>query len=112
MENLNEKKGRLGKELLIALKNAVNGLIDARAEELIEEHQEDYSMGYDKDFVDVGVGPVCVRCEEIFDEERAWGDAEEEIINDIERNDNDACFYLFEDDDFRNSLVAFLRGTE
>lgn len=70
-----------------ALDAAIEEQIEAEIERLQEKYPEEYSLGHDRDFVDVGVGSVCVRDDEIWDEDRLYQDAkdniEEEFFNNV-----------------------------
>lgn len=102
-------------ELLQALKDAFNKLVEARKEKLLEEDLElenegTYFQYWDTDSVDFGVGRVCVRKEIIQDEDKAFDDAKEEIISELVNNEEDAPYYLFENNEFTIALGKFLKG--
>lgn len=61
-----------------ALDAAIEEQIEAEIDRLKEKYPEEYSLGHDRDFVDVGVGSVCVRDDEIWDEDRLYQDAKED----------------------------------
>jgi hypothetical protein len=46
------------------------------------ECEPEYFLGYDSDFVDIGVGMACVRREEILDEDALDEDAKQATIDD------------------------------
>ena len=83
-----------------ALDAAIEEQIEAEIERLQEKYPEEYSLGHDRDFVDVGVGSVCVRDDEIWDEDRLYQDAkdniEEEFFNNVAEcgiNTKSAAFF-------------------
>lgn len=61
-----------------ALDAAIEEQIEAEIDRLKEKYPEEYSLGHDRDFVDVGVGSVCVRDDEIWDDDRLYQDAKED----------------------------------
>lgn len=102
-------------ELLQALKDAFNKVVDKRKEELLEEDLEfdnkgKYFQHWDIDSVDAGVGRLIVRKEAIQDEDQAFEDAKEEIIEEIVNEDLNTIEDLFEDNKFTIALGAFLKG--
>lgn len=72
-----------------ALDAAIEEQIEAEIERLQEKYPEEYSLGHDRDFVDVGVGSVCVRDDEIWDDDRLYQDAKENIAEDFFQNVNE-----------------------
>ena len=101
-------------DLLEALKKAFLAMAEERKEKLLENDLElgvdgDYYEGHDKDFVDVGVGSVCVRDDILQDEDKAFEDAKEEIIEGLVNND-DEVYFLFENNEFTIALGKFLKG--
>jgi len=83
-----------------ALDAAIEEQIEAEIERLQEKYPEEYSLGHDRDFVDVGVGNVCVRDDEIWDDDRLYQDAkdniEEEFFNNVAEcgiNTKSAAFF-------------------
>lgn len=101
-------------DLLEALKKAFNAMVEERKEKLLEDdlqegHEGKYFECYDEDDVDVGVGSVCVRKETIQDEDKAFEDAKEEIIEGLVNND-DEVYFLFENNEFTIALGKFLKG--
>lgn len=102
-------------DLLEALKEAFNAMVEERKEKLLENDLElgidgVYYEGHDKDFVDVGVGSVCVRDDILQDEDQAFEDAKEDIISELVNNEEDAPYYLFENNKFTIALGKFLKG--
>ena len=98
-------------ELLKALKDSFDKIAQERSKYLLEkdldlENQGTYFLYYDTDDVDIGVGRAIVRREVIQDEDRAIGDAKEEILTEIEEGEND----IFDDDKLRALIVKFLKG--
>lgn len=98
------------KNLIENLKKAFNQLVNERQDYLLEKNEEDYFKGYDKDYIDNGVGMQCIRCDAILDEEKALDDAKEQIIEEIEGNYYETIEDLFSKEEFVNSLVEFLKG--
>ena len=83
-----------------ALDAAIEEQIEAEIERLQEKYPEEYSLGHDRDVVDVGVGSVCVRDDEIWDDDRLYQDAkdniEEEFFNNVAEcgiNTKSAAFF-------------------
>lgn len=102
-------------ELLQALKDAFRKVVEDRQEKLLEEDLEldnegTYFQHWDTDSVDVGVGSVVVRKEVIQDEDKAFDDAKEKIIEELVNGDIDTMIELFEDNKFTIALGAFLKG--
>lgn len=102
-------------DLIEALKKAFNAMVEERKEKLLEDdlqegHEGKYFECYDEDDVDVGVGRVVVRSEIIQDEDQAFEDAKEEIISELVNNEEDAPYYLFENNEFTIALGKFLKG--
>lgn len=90
------------KQFKKALDAAIEEQIEAEIDRLKEKYPEEYSLGHDRDFVDVGVGGcgVCVRDDEIWDEDRLYQDAkdniEEEFFNNVAEcgiNTKSAAFF-------------------
>lgn len=101
--------------LIEALKKAFNAMVEERKEKLLEDdlqegHEGKYFECYDEDDVDVGVGRVVVRSEILQDEDKAFEDAKEEIISELVNNEEDAPYYLFENNEFTIALGKFLKG--
>lgn len=101
-------------DLLEALKKAFLARAEEVKEKLLEDDLEEGTEGryfecYDTDSVDVGVGSVCVRKETIQDEDKAFEDAKEEIIEDLVNN-GDEVYFLFENNEFTIALGKFLKG--
>lgn len=66
-------------KLTAALDAAIEEQIAAEMERLQEECPEEYSLGHDRDFVNVGVGNVCVRDDELWDDDRLRDDARDNV---------------------------------
>lgn len=101
-------------DLLEALKKAFLERAEEVKEKLLEDDLENGTEGiyfecYDTDYIDVGVGSVCVRKETIQDEDKAFEDAKEEIIEDLVNN-GDEVYFLFENNEFTIALGKFLKG--
>lgn len=77
------------KQFKKALDAAIEEQIEDEIDRLKEKHPEEYSLGHDRDFVDVGVGNVCVRDDEIWDDDRLYQDAKENIAEDFFQNVNE-----------------------
>lgn len=102
-------------DLLEALKKAFNAMVSERAEKLLEDDLDRgidgvYFQGHDCDYVDVGVAYIPVRDDIIQDEDQAFEDAKEEIISELVNNEEDAPYYLFENNEFTIALGKFLKG--
>lgn len=102
-------------DLLEALKKAFLAMAEECKERLLEDDLEEGNEGkyfecYDTDYVDVGVGSVCVRKETIQDEDKAFEDAKENVIEALVNNDFDAVEGLFENNEFTIALGKFLKG--
>ena len=74
------------KQFKQALDATIEEQINAEMERLQDKYPEEYSLGHDRDFVDVGVGSVCVRDDEIWDEDRLYTDAKENVGEDFFNN--------------------------
>lgn len=67
------------------LKTELNNFISAIADKLIENNPEDYEKGYvDYGYYHNGVGMACYGKEMEYDEDKAFEDAKEKIIEDIQ----------------------------
>lgn len=99
-------------DLLQALKEAFNELVDIRKDELIEKHPEDYICGTsDCGYYHNGVGfASCGATENEYDEDKAYEDAKEEMVFELVNNEGDAVYYLFENNEFTIALGKFLKG--
>ena len=102
-------------EFLSALKKAVYKLIGERQQKLLDDDLAEGRFGkyfqyYDTDAVDVGTGKLTVRKETIQDEEKAWGDAKEEIITELVNDEEDAVYYLWQNNEFTVQLGKYLKG--
>lgn len=102
-------------DLLEALKKAFLAMAEECKERLLEDDLEEGTEGkyfecYDTDYVDVGVCSVCVRKEIIQDEDKAFEDAKENVIEALVNNDFDAVEGLFENNEFTIALGKFLKG--
>ena len=102
-------KKEIEQKLLQALKSKFLKMLENKKAELIEHNEDEYFIKYDTDSVDVGVGSVTVRREAIYDEDRAFEDAKEIIIDELINNE-EAVYDLFEDVDFTEALEKFLKG--
>lgn len=102
-------------DLLEALKKAFNAMVEERTENLLEDDLNNgeggkYFIKYDFDAVDIGGGHQIVRKDTIQDEDQAFEDAKEEIISELVNNEEDAPYYLFENNEFTIALGKFLKG--
>lgn len=99
-------------DLLQALKEAFNELVDIRKDELIEKHPEDYICGTsDCGYYHNGVGfASCGATEKEYDENKATDDAKEEMIAELVNNSYDAVNDLFCNNEFTIALGKFLKG--
>lgn len=102
-------------EFLRAFNDAFKTLVDKRQEKLLEEDLEygrggKYFQYWDTDSVDVGVGSVVVRKEAIQDEEMAWNDAKDEIIEEFVSGDFETIEEIFYNENFSHALGNYLKG--
>lgn len=76
------------KEFKNTLDEAIEEQIENEIERLQEKYPEEYSLGHDRDYVDVGVGGcgVCVRDDEIWDDDRLREDAVEIVTDEFFQN--------------------------
>ena len=97
-------------DLLEALKKAFLAMANERADKLIEKSPEDYICGTsDCGYYHNGVGfASCGATENEYDEDKAFEDAKEEIISELVNNEEDAPYYLFENNEFTIALGKFL----
>lgn len=105
---MNEEKIKL----IEALKKAFNDMCEERAQSLILKNPEEYMCGTsDCGYFHNGVGfSSCGETENEYDKAKALEDAKEEIISDLVSNENDAVYYLFENNEFTEALGKFLKG--
>lgn len=99
-------------DLLQALKNKFNKMVEAKKNILLEQRPEDYATGrkIDCGYFNNGVGfAPCGAEEEEMDEDKALEDAKELIIEELVNNDLDAVEDLFCDNKFTIALGAFLK---
>lgn len=107
---LNDKE-IIEKEFMAELKNAFWEVVEDRKQSLLDNDEDDvYFLGYDRDYEDVGVGKVCVRCDKIQDEDQAFDDAKDQIIEELVNGEEEATIKLLENVKFSTALNAFLRG--
>ena len=102
-------------EFLSALKKAFYELVKERQQKLLDDDLAEGRFGkyfqyYDTDAVDVGTGKLTVRKETIQDEEKAWKDAKEEIISELVNDEEDAVYYLWQNNEFTVQLGKYLKG--
>lgn len=91
------------------LKEVFEEAIEYEKERLLDKNEEDYFQGYDEDYVDVGVGSVCVRKEAIYDEEALEDDAKENVIDELIEQDvgfENICM----NEKFLKALAELLKG--
>ena len=92
------------------LKECLQDKIQEIADNLIENNPEAYDLGKDTDYVDVGIGSVCVRSDTIYDEDAAYKDAREKFAESVENYDSEEYLLeLLENDTFRNTLANMIR---
>ena len=101
-------------EFLSALKKAFYNLVGERQQSLLDEDLDfgkegTYFQHYDTDSVDVGVGSVTVRKETIQDEDAAWEDAKQQIVEELVNND-EVVYNLFDNNEFTIALGKYLKG--
>lgn len=98
-------------DLLEALKEAFEEMVSERADKLIENNPEDYVCGTsDCGYENFGCGYVKLNEQYEYDEDQAYEDAKEEIISELVNNEEDAPYYLFENNKFTIALGKFLKG--
>lgn len=99
------------KEFVYEFKQAFYELVEDRKQSLLDNDEDNvYFLGYDLDYEDVGVGKVCVRCDKIQDEDQAFDDAKDQIIEELVNGEEEATIKLLENVKFSTALNAFLRG--
>lgn len=91
-------------------KQAINNMISARANRLLTEDLAEcengrYFQGYDTDDVDVGVGRVIVRQDTLQNEELAFKDAKEEILEELKAGDFSEVYELFDDEEVQREFI-------
>lgn len=101
-------------KFLTELKNAFNKIVEDRQQKLLEDDLDEGKEGKyyeyeDRDYVHNGVGYECCRCDVIQDEASAWDDAEDEILEEL-KNNEDAVYDLFDNKEFNQALITYLRG--
>ena len=92
------------------LKNTLYKMIKNRADILLEKDLNEeaagkYYVGTDTDTVDIGVGRVTVREDILQDEEKAFYDAKEQILNEFKKGDFQEVFDLFDDENFCRAFI-------
>lgn len=92
------------------LKQAINNWIRARADRLLVEDLPEgengrYFQGYDSDDVDIGVGRVIVRQDTLQDEELAFKDAKNEILEELKAGDFSEVYDLFDDEQVQREFI-------
>lgn len=100
-------------DLLQALKDAFTKLVQKRTDKLLEDNPEDYETGRKTDcgYFNNGVGFASYGAEEDeLDEDKAYDDAKEEIMEELVNVDLETIEQLFEDNKFTIALGAFLKG--
>lgn len=96
-------------ELIAALRKAIKQLAEKRAEQLIENNPIKYEKGEgDYGYYNNGCGVVCYGKEPIYDENKAYVDAIEEVATDIanESYDYEYAIKLFIDNKELTSQLA------
>ena len=93
--------------------NALRGEINKRRDYLLEKDLNEgcggkYYQGHDKDFVDVGVGSVCVRDDVLQDEEQAFEDAKDELIEELKNADYETFYSLIENENVLNAIIELM----
>lgn len=83
---------------------------ERKAVDLIDDDPDEYFLYYDSDSVDVGCGMLTVRREAIYDEDRAYKDAVEQVKEELVKNENDEAYELFENEEFKQALTDLLKG--
>ena len=105
------KEEELTKSFVYELKQAFYEVVEDRKQALLDKDEDGvYHLGWDSDYEDVGVGKVCVRCDKIQDEDQAFDDAKDQIIEELVNGEEEATIKLLENVKFSTALNAFLRG--
>lgn len=91
-------------------KQAINKMIQARADRLLVEDLAEYEngryfQGYDSDDVDVGVGRVTVREDILQNEDLAFKDAKNEILEELKAGDFSEVYDLFDDEQVQREFI-------
>lgn len=73
-------------ELKKVLDEAIEEQIKEKSECLVSDDRDRYFIGYDRDYADVGVGEVCVREDEIWNESRLREDAIDYVADEFFEN--------------------------
>lgn len=92
---------------------ALRGEIIKRRNNLLELDLKEgcggkYYQGHDKDFVDVGVGSVCVRDDVLQDEDQAFEDAKQELIEELKDADFETFYSLIENENVLNAIIELM----
>ena len=96
---------------LDSLKKAFLTLVSNYKEKLIEDHPEEYYLGKaDFGHYNNGLGMVSFGSEDEFDEEQAFEDASEQVIEGLICGEADLWEVVLNDIDFIEELEKFLKG--
>ena len=93
------------------LKNAVQEALDKAAEDEIEDNPEEYWIGKDDcGCYNNGVGFVTINEEDIYDEEKAYETAKENIVESIRDNDCEDFLrdLIIDSDKIRNAFADWI----
>ena len=93
------------------LKNAVQEALDKAAEDEIEDNPEEYWIGKDDcGCYNNGVGFVTINEEDIYDEEKAYEAAKENIVESIRDNDCEDFLrdLIIDSDKIRNAFADWI----
>lgn len=87
--------------------------VSERADSLLEDDLNNeeggkYFIKYDFDAVDIGVGHQIVRKDTIQDENEAWEDAKQELIEELENDDYETFYSLIDDENVLNAIIKLL----
>lgn len=92
-----------------ALKKQVSERADSLLEDdLNNEEGGKYFIKYDFDAVDIGVGHQIVRKDTIQDEDQAFEDAKDELIEELKNADYETFYSLIENENVLNAIIKLL----
>ena len=92
---------------------ALRGEIIKRRDNLLEDDLDRgidgvYFQGHDNDYVDVGVAYIPVRDDIIQDENQAFEDAKDELIEELKNADYETFYSLIENENVLNAIIKLL----
>lgn len=92
---------------------ALKKQVSERADSLLEDDLDRgidgvYFQGHDNDYVDVGVAYIPVRDDIIQDEDQAFEDAKDELIEELKNADYETFYSLIENENVLNAIIELL----